>query len=86
LDRDQILLRLRNVMTELFHELAPEQIRLESDLFDDLDLDSIDAVDLTIRLEQLTGQRVDEQELRHLRTVGDVVALAERHLARRADG
>jgi acyl carrier protein len=84
LDREQILLRLREVMVELFHELDPGEIRLESRLVEDLDLDSIDAVDLTVKLQQLTGQRVDEYELRRLRTVGDVVTLAESHLARRA--
>ncbi len=84
MDREEILRRLRTMMIELFHELEPEQIRLDSRLVEDLDLDSIDAVDLTVKLEQLTGQRVEEDELRQLGTIGDVVALTERHLALRA--
>lgn len=83
MDRDEILERLRAAMTELFTELDPAEIRLESRLVEDLDLDSIDAVDLTVKLQQLTGQRVEEGELRRLRTVADVVTLAQRHLARR---
>lgn len=83
LEKDEILERLRRVMTELFTELEASDIRLESRLVEDLDLDSIDAVDLTVKLEELTGQRVEEDELRRLRTVGDVVSLTQRQLARR---
>jgi acyl carrier protein len=80
--RDEILERLRRVMTELFSELDADDIRLEARLVEDLDLDSVDAVDLTVKLQELTGQRVEEDDLRRLRTVGDVVSLTERQLAR----
>jgi acyl carrier protein len=46
-------------------------------LLDDLDLDSIDAIDLAVRLQDLTGKRVDESRLREVRTVRDVVELIE---------
>lgn len=75
-------MRVRAAMIELFTELEPAAIHPEARLVEDLDLDSIDAVELSVRIQAMTGRRVEDDELRRLRTVGDVVALAERHLAR----
>ena len=49
-------------------------ITAETNLFADLDLDSIDAVDLVVRLQQETGKKVEPAEFKKLRTFGDVVA------------
>ena len=46
----------------------------ETNLFADLDLDSIDAVDLVVRLQQETGKKVEPAEFKKIRTFGDVVA------------
>ena len=50
----------------------------ETDLFADLDLDSIDAVDLVVRLQQETGKRVRPEDFKKIRTLGDVVAAVDR--------
>jgi acyl carrier protein len=47
----------------------------------DLDLDSIDAVDLVVYLQDWTGREVPEEALRAVRTVDDVVSMVETHLA-----
>jgi acyl carrier protein len=39
---------------------------------------SVDAIDLAVELQALTGVRVAEVELKKLRTVGDVCDLVER--------
>ena len=49
-------------------------LKPETNLFTDLDLDSIDAVDLVVRLQQETGKKVEPAEFKKLRTFGDVVA------------
>ena len=46
----------------------------ETNLFTDLDLDSIDAVDLVVRLQQETGKKVEPAQFKKIRTFGDVVA------------
>ncbi len=74
--RDEITQRIVETMSETF-DLAAEDITLEANLFDDLDLDSIDAIDMAVQLQDLAGQRVPEEALRSPRTVGDVVALVE---------
>lgn len=64
--------RLKEVLADSFR-LDPDKITLDSHLFKDLDLDSIDAVELAIQLQDFTGRRVKAQEFKDVRTVGDVV-------------
>ena len=70
--REEILAHLREVLVELF-ELKPEQVTLEARLYDELDIDSIDAVDLILKLKEYTGRKIQPQAFKHVRTVGDVV-------------
>lgn len=67
------------MMSEMF-ELTPEQLTPEATLFEDLDLDSIDAIDMVVKLQEITGRRVDESSFRNVRTVKDVVEIVGRHL------
>ena len=71
-------------MSEMF-ELDREKLRPEARLFEDLDLDSIDAIDMAVKLQQLTGKRVAEASLRKVRTVSDVVDLLSTMLNERPD-
>lgn len=68
----EILEALRTVMKDLF-ELDPARVRPDARLIEDLDLDSIDAIDLAAKMEEQTGRSFDEGVLRRLRTVGDVI-------------
>jgi acyl carrier protein len=78
--REQILEELRIILNDTF-EIAPEKVTPEAHLFTDLELDSIDAVDLAIKLQQLTGKRIKPDEFKTVRTVGDVIDAAEALLA-----
>ena len=57
---------------ELF-EIEPAKVTLEANLYKDLDIDSIDAVDLIIKLKEITGRRIAPEAFKQVRTVGDVV-------------
>lgn len=74
--REEIFEHLKGVLVELF-ELDPARIVPEASLYDDLDIDSIDAVDLILKLKELTGRKIQPQAFRHVRTVGDIVAAIE---------
>jgi acyl carrier protein len=74
--REEILAYLRDLLVELF-ELNPDQIVPEANLYTDLDIDSIDAVDLILKLKELTGRKIQPQTFKHVRTVGDVVDAIE---------
>jgi acyl carrier protein len=70
--RDEILDQVRTTLVELF-EIAPERITLEARLNEDLEIDSIDAVDLMDRLRRQTGRKISADDFRSVRTVGDLV-------------
>lgn len=78
--REEIFEYLKGVLVELF-ELKPEQIVPEANLYTELDIDSIDAVDLILRLKELTGRKIQPQQFKHVRTVNDVVDAIEVLLA-----
>ena len=80
LSRDEILEKLKGLLEELF-EIPPERVTLQTRLFEELDLDSIDAVDLVVNLQDLTGRRIKPEEFKAVRTVGDVLDCVERLLA-----
>jgi acyl carrier protein len=78
--RDEIFIQVQKNLSEMF-SLDAGSIAEDSRLRDDLDLDSIDAIDLAVKLQELTGKRVEESALREVRTVRDVVDLIQRTLA-----
>jgi acyl carrier protein len=57
---------------EMF-ELDKARITPDANLYRDLDIDSIDAVDLAVKLKQLTGKRLQPEVFKSVRTVQDVV-------------
>ena len=71
-DRDAILGELRATLVELF-ELDPARITPAARLYDDLEIDSIDAIDLMDRLRRQTGRKIDSERFRSVRTVSDLV-------------
>jgi len=78
--RDAILGHLRDCLIDMF-EIPPQKIMWEARLVEDLDLDSIDAVDLVVKLQELTGRRIKPEAFKAVRTVGDVVVCVESVLA-----
>lgn len=80
LSREEILEYLRASLSEMF-EISPERVTSEARLFEELDLDSIDAVDLVVKLQDLTGQRIKPESFKAVRTIGDVVECVENLLA-----
>ena len=77
--RNEIYGQVQKHLAEMF-ALDIATIKEDARLRDDLDLDSIDAIDLAVKLQELTGKRVEETALRDVRTVKDVVDLIERML------
>lgn len=70
--RDDIFNTLRDALVELF-ELEPERVTLDSNLYQDLEIDSIDAVDLIDHIKRHTGKKIAAEEFKAVRTVSDVV-------------
>lgn len=70
--RDEILATLSSHLQDMF-EIPADKISLEAKLFEDLDLDSIDAVDLVVKLQEVTGKKFKPEQFKTVRSVGDVV-------------
>ncbi len=83
--REEVFDRVCREIRDLF-ELDDQEIGYGTKLVDDLRLDSIDAIDLAARLEELTKKRLAEESLRSLRTVEDVVNLIVGMLAEPGEG
>ncbi|MCP4004214.1 MAG: acyl carrier protein [bacterium] len=77
--KEQIFQQVSEILVQSF-ELDPDEILLSAHLIDDLDLDSIDAIDLAVGLQDETGLDVAEEELREIRRVEDIVELVHRRL------
>ena len=66
------LTRLSEILAEDF-EINPADIVESARLYEDLGLDSIDAVDLVVRLREITGKKVPPEQFKTVATVGDVL-------------
>lgn len=75
-DQDEILAMLRRLLAEMF-EIDPARVG-PGTTFRELDIDSIDAVDLMVRLHEITGKRIRPEDFKGIATVGDVVAVIHR--------
>ena len=69
--KEEVLSAIADVLVSEF-ELYRAKLVPEARLFEDLDLDAIDAVDLVVRLQQQTGLKVKAEDFKAIRTLGDV--------------
>ena len=71
--RDEVLEQIKSALVDLF-EIVPDRITPSARLNEDLEIDSIDAVDLMDRLRRQTGRKIAAEDFRSVRTVDDLVA------------
>ncbi len=64
-----------HAVLEVQFEIEPQQLRPDARLYEDLGIDSIDAVDLIIQLKEVTGMRIPPERFKNVRTIGDVSAV-----------
>ena len=70
--KQEIFIQIQQMLANLF-EISPSEIKPESKLFEDLELDSIDAIDLIVKLQKSIGKKILPEEFKNVRTVQDVV-------------
>lgn len=70
--KEEIAEKLKEIMVNDF-EISEDLIKPEANLFKDIEFDSIDAVDLAVKLQQYTGKRIQPQDFKEIRTFEDVV-------------
>ncbi len=79
MSRNEIFKLIKEYFVKEF-EVPEEKISEEALLFDDLELDSIDALDMVGMLESELNIEVDEEEIGSIRTVKDVIDFLEQKL------
>ena len=72
MNRDELFTWVADLLAEMF-ELDRASLSPASNLYADLDIDSIDAVDLAVKLKQMTGKRLQPEVFKTIRTIEDVV-------------
>jgi acyl carrier protein len=70
--KEEILAKIAACLEADF-EIDASKITLESNLYTELDLDSIDAVDLIVKLQEITQLKITPANFKEVRTVGNVV-------------
>jgi acyl carrier protein len=81
ISREAIFAQVRKILVELF-EVDADDIRPDARLYEDLDIDSIDAVDMVVELKRFTGRRVNPEDFKSVRRIDDVVTAVERLMQR----
>lgn len=76
MQKQEIYQQISDLLVKLF-ELNADDITPESRLYEDLDLDSIDAVDLVVHLQKTTGRKIKPEMFKSVKTVQDVVDAIE---------
>ncbi len=70
--KEQIFEELKNILHDEL-EIDEDLIKGEANLFEDLELDSIDAVDIAVRMQRFTDKKLTPEEFKQIKTVDDVV-------------
>ena len=77
MDRQNIYAQISEYLVTAF-DVPRDLITPDADLVDRLNLDSIDAIDLMVRLQEITGRKVEPEDFKSVRTINDVLSLAQR--------
>lgn len=75
--KEEIFGRIKAILVDLF-EIDEAAVTLDASLVDDLDIDSIDAVDLLAELKDYTHNKVDPDDFKSVHTLADVVGVVEK--------
>ena len=73
--KEELFGKIQEVLENDF-EIDKSEVKMDSKLFEDLDLDSIDAVDLLSKLKQyMPGKQIDPEMFKNAKTVENVIDL-----------
>lgn len=72
MDKNEIFNMLKNALIELF-EIDENKITLDALIYDDLEIDSIDAIDLIDYIKRQTGYRLEPSDFKNVRTLEDII-------------
>lgn len=74
--QETILERLNELLVDQF-EVNSDDLHPNALLYEDLGIDSIDAVDLIIQLKEMTGTRIPPEQFKNVKTLNDVAEVIQ---------
>jgi acyl carrier protein len=72
MDTESLYLKIRGILVEQF-DVEEASVSMDANLYEELEIDSIDAVDLLVQLKELTGQKIAPETFKEVRTIRDVL-------------
>jgi len=72
MDSEQLFQKIKEILVEQF-EVDESIVSLDANLYEELQIDSIDAVDLLVQIKDLTGVKIAPEIFREVRTIRDVL-------------
>lgn len=72
MNKEELFLKIREILVEQF-DVEASDISMDANLYEELQIDSIDAVDLLVQLKEMTGEKIAPEKFREVRTIGDVL-------------
>ncbi len=72
MDTEQLYLKIREILVDQF-DVDEASVSMDANLYEELEIDSIDAVDLLVQLKELTGQKIAPETFKEVRTIRDVL-------------
>jgi acyl carrier protein len=72
MNKEQLFLKIREILVNQF-DVEESTVLMDANLYEELKIDSIDAVDLLVQLKELTGEKIAPEKFREVRTIGDVL-------------
>lgn len=77
--KEEVFKQIQQLLVQTF-ELEETQVSPEAHIYNDLDLDSFDAIDLAVNMGSETGIKLQEDDLRSIRTVSDIVEIVHQQV------
>ena len=72
MNKDSLFAKIRDILVEQF-DVEAAAVTMDANLYEELEIDSIDAVDLLVQLKEVTGKKIAPEAFREVRTIGDVL-------------
>ena len=72
MNEEQLFSNIRRILVEQF-EVEEANVTLHANLYEELEIDSIDAVDLLVQIKEMTGKKIAPDTFKEVRTIGDVI-------------
>jgi acyl carrier protein len=72
MNQEELYTRIKGILVDQF-EVDESAVSMDANLYDELEIDSIDAVDLLVQLKDVTGKKISPAAFKDVRTIRDVL-------------